>query len=502
MRVLGLAVACGLLAGCAQQQHAITQAPHDGARTRIARTAHFRPPHRSFQGFGYSTRRHYYHSHWAPYHASLRPDDNSRRAGEVADLTVPSKHEFPDEGQAVDNNPTDIGKAVEKPAQDAGKTIERLNPASDNAVQHSGTTVPAYNVRRSANEISKTIEQIPFINKNIKGVQSVYFATNRKIQGGPNLTSGLTISQISWSRSDKLAFGVVDVSISKDHHLGHVETPGKYFFGLIDERASDAKHFMVQKISSLGRDEFAKALANPADSLMLFVHGYNVSFADAAFKAAQIAFDANYQGRVVMFSWPSKAGFLDYDYDRESAIFSSDGLFELLKLIKEEAKVSRIILVAHSLGSEVTVGALQQAALSGTRLGISELVFAAPDVDSDVFLERAAQIKAVAGNVTVYASSADKALLASKKKAQSISRMGYVLKSGPILVDGVDTIDVTAVGDDMFGLNHSTFSNSRAVLDDVGRIISEDVHQLPNIRTPTLQFMPDKLHPTYWMYPY
>lgn len=52
----------------------------------------------------------------------------------------------------------------------------------------------------------------------------------------------------------------------------------------------------------------------------------------------------------------SKGGLLDYD--RESALYAPDGLFDLLQLIKKEGKVSRIIVISHSLGSEMVLGAL------------------------------------------------------------------------------------------------------------------------------------------------
>jgi hypothetical protein len=115
-------------------------------------------------------------------------------------------------------------------------------------------------------------------------------------------------------------------------------------------------------------------------------------------------------------------------------------------------------------------------------------------------MKKAAQIKSVAKNITMYASSADKALLASDKKAWG-TRMGYIDSHGPNLSEGIETIDVTAVGDDMFGLNHSTFSGSRAVLDDLGHLIRSGIHLAPIDRTPTLQFMPDKEHVKYWLYP-
>jgi len=99
----------------------------------------------------------------------------------------------------------------------------------------------------------------------------------------------------------------------------------------------------------------------------------------------------------------------------------------------------------------------------------------------------------------MYASAADKALLASDKKSWG-TRLGYISATGPILVDGVETIDVTAVGDDILGLNHGTFSGSRVVLDDLGRLIVSGIHP-PGVRTPTLRAAPNTINPKYWVYP-
>ena len=126
-------------------------------------------------------------------------------------------------------------------------------------------------------------------------------------------------------------------------------------------------------------------------------------------------------------------------------------------------------------------------------------MFAAPDVDKDLFASKAAHIRSVAGSVTIYASSSDRALLASKKKSWG-SRMGYVDTTGPNLIEGFDLIDVTAVGDDMLGLNHGTFSGNRSVLDDLGRIITSGTRP-PHVRSPTLRTMPDGISIKYWMYP-
>jgi len=152
------------------------------------------------------------------------------------------------------------------------------------------------------------------------------------------------------------------------------------------------------------------------------------------------------------------------------------------------------------MGNEILVNALRQIALSKAPVAISELVMAAPDVDKNVYLSKADQIRSVTKNITLYASAADKALLASGEKTFG-SRTGYVGTNGPNIFPGIETIDVTAVGDDMFGLNHSTFSTSRAVLDDVGRLLRSLAHLSPDMRTPTLRLMPDKAHVQYWLYP-
>jgi esterase/lipase superfamily enzyme len=145
------------------------------------------------------------------------------------------------------------------------------------------------------------------------------------------------------------------------------------------------------------------------------------------------------------------------------------------------------------------MGTLELASLSGLKLNVSELVFAAPDVDRQLFMDHAERIKAVAGNVTIYASSADRALLVSKAKASG-ARIGYIEGSKPHLVAGMDVIDVTAVGSDMLALNHGTFSSNRSVLDDLGRIITSGARP-PHVRTPTLRRMPNARDHQYWMFP-
>jgi esterase/lipase superfamily enzyme len=329
----------------------------------------------------------------------------------------------------------------------------------------------------------------------MKGLQPVYFATDRTRLSGPLQEASFTDEP-----GTDMTLGYAVVSIPKNHDLGNVERPKFRFLKMSVEPENDADHFRIKLLQDLDRTTFVDHLRSGPDSVLLFVHGYNVSFPDAIFRAAQIAFDANFAGTVLAFSWPSAGSLFKYDKDRESAEAAGPDLAKILGLVSEEIGKKNVYIVAHSMGNQVLVDALQLAAASRVNLTISELVMAAPDVDTHVFRSKADQIRSVAKNITLYASSADKALRASGEKSFG-TRLGFVGPSGPNIFPGIETIDVTAVGDDMLGLDHSTFASSRAVLEDLGRLIRSLTHLPPDIRTPTLKFMPDKVSFKYWSYP-
>lgn len=329
----------------------------------------------------------------------------------------------------------------------------------------------------------------------MKALQPVYFATDRKRIAAAALETSLSDEPVM-----DMTYGRAIVSIPQNHKIGIVERPKFRWIKLGIEPETDRDHFRIKAMDWLERDAFVGELKGASDSLILFIHGYNVPFADALFKAAQIAYDANFAGSVLVFSWPSAGNPLKYDKDRESAEFAAPHLVQTLRMISEEFGRKNVYVVAHSMGNQILVNALKEAALSKTSLSILELVMAAPDVDRKVFESKVDQVRASAKNITLYASAADKALLASGEKSFG-TRLGFVGPEGPNIFPGIEVIDVTAVGDDMLGLNHSVATSSRAVLDDLGRLIRSITHLPPDLRTPTLKFMPNKTHVRYWLYP-
>jgi esterase/lipase superfamily enzyme len=63
---------------------------------------------------------------------------------------------------------------------------------------------------------------------------------------------------------------------------------------------------------------------------VIFVHGYNVSFEQAALRAAQIGFDLSVKGAMGFFSWPSQGTLGGYISDEASVEASEAAIMEFM----------------------------------------------------------------------------------------------------------------------------------------------------------------------------
>jgi esterase/lipase superfamily enzyme len=134
-----------------------------------------------------------------------------------------------------------------------------------------------------------------------------------------------------------------------------------------------------------------------------------------------------------------------------------------------------------------------------SRPQVDELILAAPDVDVDLFEMHIRKSRFVAGGMTLYASSKDRALVASRRAARK-PRAGDVFESGPLIIEKLDSIDVSEIGDEMFGLNHNTFATNRSLIDDVGRLMLHG-ERPPHRRSPQIRCVPEGARiPRYWRY--
>ena len=125
----------------------------------------------------------------------------------------------------------------------------------------------------------------------------------------------------------------------------------------------------------MSAETFAAAIrTGPLRTALVFVPGFNTSFEEGAFRLAQITFDMQFEGSPILFSWPSAAqGIATYDYDRESALYSRQQFLQLLEIV-QRAGVDKLYVVAHSMGNQIVVDALDQAARLKMDIGsLSEL---------------------------------------------------------------------------------------------------------------------------------
>ena len=94
--------------------------------------------------------------------------------------------------------------------------------------------------------------------------------------------------------------------------------------------------------------------------VLIYVHGFNQTFETAALDAARLSDGIRFRGETMVFAWPSKAKLFDYGYDRESAMWSRDALEQVLPGLMASPAVGRIHIVAHSVGTMLTMEALRQ----------------------------------------------------------------------------------------------------------------------------------------------
>jgi esterase/lipase superfamily enzyme len=267
--------------------------------------------------------------------------------------------------------------------------------------------------------------------------------------------------------SDEVKLGVCQVTIPKNHVPGELESPS--FLLRMEVKWDPEKHIVLANTQPLEREEFYSQLHSCMDrsgkNLLVFVHGYNVSFEDAARRTAQMASDLEFPGAPVFFSWPSHNDWYRYPDDAENIQASVNQIRSFLEQIARESKAESINLVAHSMGSVGLTQAL--AGLSDREPVFNQVVLAAPDIDATVFREEIApKITKTAKRVTLYTSQTDLALLASRY-FNAGDRVGDSSR-GVLSIPGIEVIDATEIDSSLLG--HSYYGSNIQVLDDIANL--------------------------------
>jgi esterase/lipase superfamily enzyme len=297
----------------------------------------------------------------------------------------------------------------------------------------------------------------------------VRFGTNRSVLAA----SAPPAERFANEGSGMVHYGRAEVSIPRDHRMGELESPALW---RLEFREDPTRHVVLLRVDEQDRASFLadlQAAVGQAEAAkaLVFVHGYNVSFEDAARRTAQIAYDIAFPGVPLFYSWPSSASLLGYR-DDERAIAASEPLIKAFFAdLAEQAGTDQIYVLAHSMGTRATAAAL--AGLFSERPELRgrfrHIMLMAPDLDAKVFKENLAPALIEAqGKVTLYASVNDAALKASRY-LHGAMRLG---EADPIvIIPGMESVDASNVHTELLG--HSYYADGDSVVADLIEVVSE-----------------------------
>lgn len=270
----------------------------------------------------------------------------------------------------------------------------------------------------------------------------------------------------------------------------------------------------VHRVSdrSVSAEDFYRELQTRCEGghvrdVLVFVHGFNVSFNEAVCRLAQLAEDLPFPGMLIAFDWESQGHELAYFQDQRTTGTTQADLARFLAELRESlSPETRLHLLAHSMGNRYSLNALELLASYQPYLGatpenvveqtlpllrpqfkgwhrwnyrpgvtppLTHLILAAPDVAPDMFEQQIAQTRHLAQRITLYCNSVDFALELSRY-VNGQGKHGY--RTGDSRAGagaGLDVIRLEEVSlRDPFG--HSYFSNHPQVLDDLAALLSTD----------------------------
>ena len=218
-------------------------------------------------------------------------------------------------------------------------------------------------------------------------------------------------------RQEALNFGLFDIRIKPTLGLGMITNPTDWF---------QNKELQVRDVRELNRAAFINELRekikeSPYRSLLVLVQGYRNSFPMTLRKSVFVGHVLDINTPVLVFDWPGDQGSGIRGYRRAQQIARASGaeLAQTLELVIQEIQPDKLWLLANSMGGQVVADAFsllyQQEDLADAQTEFDDVVLTAPDVGQQEFDQQFKhEITALARDLTVYASSNDRALLASR----------------------------------------------------------------------------------------
>ncbi|UTW53121.1 alpha/beta hydrolase [bacterium SCSIO 12827] len=208
-----------------------------------------------------------------------------------------------------------------------------------------------------------------------------------------------------------------------------------------------------------------------APAILVYVHGFQNSFANSVETMARMMSNIGFPCVPVVFAWPTNGG-PNYIAQRDRVADAGDALSVFLQTLHAEFNGADVHVLAHSLGSAVTIKALHELQKQGAApVKLSELIFAAADHPPGDFYNTAKETVQghIVDRVTSYASSNDR-VFGGRGIVTASPRAGYIENGRMRQSKWVDSIDASdAIGE---WKGHSNIFKSPYLLFDFSEVLA------------------------------
>lgn len=280
------------------------------------------------------------------------------------------------------------------------------------------------------------------------------FATDRK--PGPD-------RQFAGETDGALHIGSATIRVPANHVLGRIERPSGFF----NFSRSTENYFAIQSV--IVNDRPAFSADGSSKGVLIYIHGYNMTFESALMRAGQLAWDFQLPGHPMAYSWASQGTVLAYERDRELAYLSAPHFADYVQMLRA-SDPGPIDVIAEGLGALVLLdGAIRLAADPANAIGkkpFGQLIFAVPDVDAARFAQEIKSVIGLAEHITVVTAPTSPVMRAASMVAGA-PRAG----SDYSYLSSIKDIDTILLNDTTEGLNHSAFGSRHDAVEIMSAVL-------------------------------
>jgi esterase/lipase superfamily enzyme len=356
------------------------------------------------------------------------------------------------------------------PSQDIEEVYETTTPElffmTDRQVENSDNSGNSYGTERSP---------------------SIAFGTV-KIQFGQNLSwDALEAASSTQTRDEEILLNVADVN----EIVRFPETPLPFSVengkAVILPASSAAYEAATRSVKMQLQDRLE---ASKQKDILLYVHGVNTKFNDAALNLADVWHFTGRHGVPIFYSWPAaNEGLFGYFKDRESGEFSIYHVKETIRILASTPGLEKLHIIAHSRGTDIITTALRELIIEYRAAGknprdglkVQNLILAAPDLDFGVVRQRliAEKFGLAIGQLTVYMNEDDGALGLSQWLMAGL-RFGKLseddLSDGDRMIfEQVKNVNFVKVEGISSFVGHSYYRNHPGVLSDISILVRQNL---------------------------